>query len=112
MKQETATMLYDGTCQFCLRAVRKWQENTGAKIAYQPYQTSLHKFPHVSEKACERAVQLITADGKVYAGAHAVFKAFDLAGKYKFLHACYHSAPFFDAISEAVYAWVARNRSK
>ncbi len=105
-------MLYDGTCAFCLRAVKKWQKKTGAVIAYQPYQTSLPQFPQVSENACKKAVQLITPEGTVYTGAHAVFKAFDLSGNYRLLHALYHSVPLFGTISEAVYAWAARNRSK
>ena len=103
-------MLYDGQCKLCIRAVNKWHKKTGTAVSYKPYQQALSKFPHITKEACEKTVQLITPDGTVYTGAHAVLKAFDLAEKYKILHTLYHTVPLFGRIAEGIYAWTARHR--
>lgn len=110
MDDKTATMLYDGDCGFCMRFIKRWQKSTGDKIRYEPYQEALPKFPQVTEKACQDAVQLILPDGSVLSGAHAVFAALGLAGRLKVLHWLYEYLPLFGRISELIYQWIAHHR--
>lgn len=104
------TMLFDGDCNFCRHWVGKWQKITGDKVAYAPYQEALESYRQVTKKQCEKAVQLILPGGEVYSGAHAAFKAFALAGRYRWLLWLYERLPFFAWASEAFYQWVSRHR--
>ena len=104
------TMLYDGDCGFCMRFVKSWRRTTGDAIRYRSYQEALAEFPQVSAEACRVAVQLISADGSVVSGAHAVFKAMDYAGKFRTPHWLYEHIPLFDRISEFAYQFVAHRR--
>lgn len=105
-----AVMLYDGDCGFCAHYVEKWKKKTGNTIIYEPYQQSLSKFPQLTEKECKEAIQLILPEGKVFSGAHAIFKALDFAGKSGMLHWFYDYMPLFGRISEFIYQWIAHHR--
>ncbi len=104
-------MLYDGDCKFCFRWILKWQKITGEKIIYKPYQMGLADFPQLTKEQCTRAVQLITPEEEIFSGAHAAFKAFVLAGRYKWLLRLYEHSLLFARICEFVYQWVSHRRS-
>jgi predicted DCC family thiol-disulfide oxidoreductase YuxK len=104
------TMLYDGDCGFCTHWISKWQRITGESVVYFPFQQKLKEFPQVTPEQCKQAVQLILPDGKVHSGAHAVFIAFSLAGKYSFLLWLYDHLPLFDRFSEFLYQLIAEHR--
>lgn len=110
MEDKVPTMLYDGDCGFCERAVQRWKKLTGVHIVYLPYQEARTRFPAVSEAACKEAVQLILLDGKVFSAAHAVYKALDIAGKYRFLHTLYHRFPPFRWFSDFNYHVIGHHR--
>lgn len=110
MNEKIPTMLYDGDCGFCERAVARWKRVTGEHIFYLSYQEVRARFPQVSEAACKEAVRLILPDGRIFAAAHAVYKAFALAGKYRFLHWCYHHLPLFGWFSEFGYHLIGHHR--
>lgn len=110
MGDKIATMLYDGDCGFCSYFIKKWQKTTGDTVVYKRFQESLPQFPQVSEAECREAVQLILPDGRVLSGAHAVLKAFDLAGKRRTLHWLYERMPIFGRISELAYQFIAHRR--
>lgn len=105
-----AALLYDGDCGFCTKSIRVWQKMTRDRIACAPYQTALPQFPQVTAAQCNSAVQLILSTGKVYSGAHAVFKSLALADKYRALLWLYEKFLPFRWISERFYRFVARNR--
>jgi predicted DCC family thiol-disulfide oxidoreductase YuxK len=105
-------MLYDGECGFCRRSVEKWKKVTRERVAYEPYQTALARFPQVTEAQCRRAVQLIMPDDTVYSGAHAVFKSWALAGRRRWLLGLYERMPWWGRMAEGAYQWIARHRSK
>ena len=107
----TATMLWDGDCVFCRSWIERWRKTTGDAVAYRPYQEALAEFPQVSEAACQRAVQLILPDGRVYSGAHAVFRALAEAGRCRRTLALYERAPPFRWLANAAYRFVAANRN-
>ena len=104
-------MLYDGDCGFCVRWIERWKKKTQAAVEYQPYQKILDQYPQVTKEECEVAVQLIMSDGSIHSGAHAVFHAFDLVAKYRWVLWLYEHVPFFAGIAEGVYQLVAHHRS-
>lgn len=107
---ERATMLYDGDCGFCQYWIERWRRLTKDAIIYEPYQEALTRFPQVTEEECREAVQLITKDGAVFSGAHAVFEALRIAGRFRALHWLYDHSPFFGRFSEFLYQWVSHHR--
>ncbi len=110
MTDTIPTMLYDGDCGFCTQYIKKWQAVTRGSISYEPYQKALAGFPKLSETACKEAVQLILPDGTVFSGAHAVFKALDLSGRFRIFHFLYDRLPFFGRASELMYQLIAHHR--
>lgn len=104
------TMLYDGDCGFCQYWIGRWQEKIGDKVVFLPYQGANADFPQVTEEECRAAVQLIMPDGSITSGAHAIFKALDIARRRRYLHWLYEHMPFFGRVSEFIYQWVAHHR--
>lgn len=104
-------MLYDGDCAFCQCWIEKWNKITESNVTYEPYQKAAFRYPQISEKDCQKAVQLIMTDGRVFKGAHAVFKALALSGRNSAFLWCYEHMVFFAAISEWFYRIIARHRS-
>jgi len=104
-------MLFDGDCDFCRHWIEKWRRVTREKVHYFSYQEALVKFPSLTDKECRESVRLVLPDGSHFSGAHAVFKAFAVAGRYVWLLRCYEKVPFIGRISECFYIWVASHRS-
>ena len=105
------TLLFDGDCGFCRRWIRKWNKLTGDRVLYAPYQQAIARYPQCTEQQCAAAVQLIMPDGAVFSGAHAVFRALDLGGRYRWLLRMYERRPLFAALAERLYQLVARHRT-
>ncbi len=74
-------MVFDGDCNFCRRWISRWQQSTGDRIEYISFQdTSVAaRFPELSRKQCEQAVQFIDTNGHTYSAAEAVFRALAVA---------------------------------
>jgi lipase maturation factor 1 len=104
------TMLFDGDCGFCRRWIRKGKELTGDRVCYAPYQETLPRYPQLTEEQCAAAVQLIMPDGAVFSGAHAVFRALDLGGRYRWPRRLYERHPLFARVAEGLYRLVAHHR--
>jgi predicted DCC family thiol-disulfide oxidoreductase YuxK len=104
------TLLFDGNCGFCRRWVRKWHCVTGERVRFLPYQEAISQYPQVTAQQCAEAVQLILPEGTVFAGAHAVFKALELSGRYRSLLRMYEKLPLCATLAEWLYQLVARNR--
>lgn len=106
------TLLWDGECGFCARWVRLWQKATGEAVDYRPYQEARVEFPQLRAADCAKAVQLILPDGTVLQGAHALFQALTFGGHTRWMLWLYQRCRFFRLCSEAVYRFIAANRSK
>jgi predicted DCC family thiol-disulfide oxidoreductase YuxK len=106
-------MVYDGDCRFCGMWIRRWQQSSGDRIDYLPYQNEeiAVRFPEIPREQFEKAVQLIEPDGNVYGGAEAVFKSLALNPRGGFLLKCYRKSPLFARITETAYGFVARHRT-
>jgi len=106
-------MIYDGDCGFCLRWVHRWEAAANGRVDFAPFQDpSLSaRFPEIPRQNCEKAVQLVEPDGAVSSGAEAVFRALASAPGQQWFLSWYLKSAFFARASEAVYQFVARNRS-
>src|SRR5713101_2761919 len=103
-------LIYDGDCGFCTYWARYWQNLTGDRISYAPYQEAAQRFPKIPLAEFQRAVQYIAPDGKIASAAEASFLTLSHArGKGVWLE-LYRRLPGFAAISERVYAFIAAHR--
>jgi predicted DCC family thiol-disulfide oxidoreductase YuxK len=103
-------MLFDGDCHFCRRWIERWRETTGGAVDYSPFQEAAAQFPEISREACERAVQLVATDGRVFSGAEAVFRSLGHGGGPKWPARCYEKVPGVAPVTELAYRAVAKNR--
>jgi lipase maturation factor 1 len=97
-------LVFDGDCGFCRRWIERWQQRTGDKIEYLPFQDPLirEQFPEIRGDQFEKSVQLIEPDGAVYSGAEAVFRSLGRQSLY--------ALPGVAPVSEWAYRLVARHR--
>jgi len=103
-------LVYDGDCGICRYWVDYWQGLTGDRILYRPYQEAASDFPGIPREAFARAIQLIEADGSVYSGAAATYRALRQApgrGAWWWLYA---HVPGFAPASEWAYEFFSRRR--
>lgn len=103
-------MLYDQDCGFCRRWIARWQDVTGDRVDYEPYQSAAERFPEIPRGDFADAVHLIEPFGAHTRGAEAVFRALAHGGR-RWPLALYHHLPGFKSISEALYGTVARHRT-
>jgi predicted DCC family thiol-disulfide oxidoreductase YuxK len=98
-------LIFDGDCQFCRRWIARWQQHTGDKITYRPFQELADtEFPEIPRADFAEAVHFLETDGTVTRGAQAVCRSRGRGGLYEKL-------PGFAAVSEWAYRRVARNRA-
>jgi predicted DCC family thiol-disulfide oxidoreductase YuxK len=103
-------LIYDGDCTFCAYWARYWQQLTGERVEYLPYQQAAAQLPEIPESEFRRAVQYVAPDGRVASGARASFLTLKQApgkGLWLFL---YEKLPGFAPLSEAGYAFIAAHR--
>ncbi len=103
-------MVFDGDCGFCRGWIARWQQATGDRIEYVPYQEAAPRFPQVPAANFARAVHLIEPDGRVCAGAEAVLRSLVSIPVGDWLLGLYLTVPLFARISEALYRLVADHR--
>ncbi len=103
-------MIYDGDCGFCRRWIARWKIMTGDRIDYQPYQSAADALPQIPREQFETAVQLIEADGTVYSGAHAVFRALAHGAGKRQPYWLYRRVPGVAPVTELAYRFVAGHR--
>jgi predicted DCC family thiol-disulfide oxidoreductase YuxK len=103
-------LVFDGDCSFCKAWVEYWKQRTGPKVDCISYQELGGTF-EISREEFASAVKLITPDGEVRSGAHAVFKLLDLVPAHRWLLWLYLQFPIFASLAEFGYQFVARHRS-
>src|ERR1019366_4557110 len=106
-------MIFDGDCNFCRRWISRWQQSTGDRVEYVPFQdpTVAVRFPELTREQCEKAVQFIDTDGHIYSAAEAVFRALAVAPCQRWLMWCYQQIPGVAPITEGLYRFVAKHRT-
>jgi predicted DCC family thiol-disulfide oxidoreductase YuxK len=105
-------MVFDGTCGFCRRWIRRCQQATGPAIDYLPSQDARLRaaFPEIAPERFALAVQLIEPDGRLSSGAEAVFRALAIGGAARWPLGCYEHVPLFASVTEFGYRVVASHR--
>ena len=99
-------LVYDNDCDFCRYWIAQWQQVTGDRVDYAPYQEVASQFPEIPISAFESSVQLVQENGTVLSGAEAVLRALNSG----LLLWCYYHLPGFAKGSETVYRLIARHR--
>jgi predicted DCC family thiol-disulfide oxidoreductase YuxK len=107
-----AVVLYDGACRFCVASsarLLRWAK-PGALVR-EDFRAPgvLDRFPGVTAKACERAMQLVLPDGRVFAGAEAIARAL-VTRPVLGLPARLYFVPGLRQLADFLYRFVARNR--
>lgn len=109
---ERAVLLYDGDCGFCVaasaRVVRMAPAGAVLRVSFRT-PGALDAFPGVSAAACEDALHLVEADGRVTAGAEAVSRVVGLRPLLRPFARLYY-LPGLRWAADAAYRWIARRR--
>jgi len=106
-------LLFDGGCAFCSRwAARllRWLPQGAVEARSFREPGTLERFPGVSPDRCERALQLVRADGRVFEGAEAAVQALRHR-RWGVLARGYYT-PGLRRLADAVYRLTARNRGR
>ena len=110
MDVRTPVLIYDGDCGFCGYWARYWQNLTGERVRYQPYQEVAALYPQIPLAEYQRAVQYVSPGGQRASAAEASFLTLSHApGKGLWL-SLYRRLPGFAALAEWAYAFIARHR--
>jgi predicted DCC family thiol-disulfide oxidoreductase YuxK len=109
MSEQLPTLVYDGDCAICRYWVAYWQELTGERVVFRPYQAAATDFPAIPPEAFQRAIQMIER-GQIYSGAAATFRVLRHAPGRAAWWWCYSHLPGFAPMSEWAYAFLARRR--
>ncbi|MBI4388775.1 MAG: DUF393 domain-containing protein [Nitrospinae bacterium] len=109
-ERKRPVLIYDGDCHFCRRWIARWRHVTGGRVDYASYQKVAADFPGITHEQFDASVQFVDKDGKVYAGAEAVFRALAYAPGKGWPLSAYRNVPGFAVTAEWVYRLVARRR--
>jgi predicted DCC family thiol-disulfide oxidoreductase YuxK len=109
---ELPVLIYDGDCAFCSSSVRFIERRLGTHPTCKPWQwLNLDAFG-VTQDECERAVQFIATDGRVYAGERGIARTLVHAGRGWAIVGRVMLVPGVRHIAGAVYRWVSKNRHR
>ena len=104
-------LLYDGWCPFCRKQVARLKAMLrGVDVDYRSFRDEgvLENFPGLSEERCDKAIQLVRTDGKVFSGLSAIVRL--LSKKTWGKLALVYFLPIVMQLGDLAYAWVGKNR--
>ncbi len=107
-----ATLIYDGECPLCAKAVAWVQANARPQtLDYVTCQSvdRAQRFPAMTEAQCMQAMQLVMDDGAVYSGDEALPVLLSMLRRWLWLARLFR-LPGIAFLSPAAYRFVARNR--
>jgi predicted DCC family thiol-disulfide oxidoreductase YuxK len=103
-------VVFDGDCGFCRFWIARWRYRTDDRVEYVPSNARASpNVPGLQLDRLARAVHLIEPDGRVSAGAEAVFRLLAFAGS-RIPLTLYTHVPVVAAISDGAYDLVASHR--
>jgi predicted DCC family thiol-disulfide oxidoreductase YuxK len=109
---EKPTLIYDGNCGVCNRAVAWLRANVPEEhLELLPCQNPRRAadFPEVSEAACMEAVQLVMPDRTLYSAEQAIPPVLRLTRRWGWVGILFQ-LPGASLLTPFVYSWIARNR--
>ncbi len=106
-------LIFDGDCNFCRRWISRWQQSTGDRVEYIPFQdpTVAARFSELTREQCTEAVQFVDTDGHIYSAAEGVFRTLAVAPCKRWPLWCYQQIPGVASITEGLYRFVAKHRT-
>jgi predicted DCC family thiol-disulfide oxidoreductase YuxK len=106
-------MIFDSDCNFCRRWICRWQQATGDRVEYVPFQdpSVAGRFSEIPREAFESSVHLIDVDGAVHSGAEAVFRSLAFAPRKRWSLWLYQRVPGVAPVTECFYRFVASHRT-
>ena len=108
----TATLIYDGECPLCKKAVAWVQKHARPQtLEYLTCQSPerAQRFPTMAEAQCMEAMQLVMPGGAVYSGDEALPVLLSMLRRWRWLAHLFR-LPGITLVSPAAYRLVARNR--
>jgi predicted DCC family thiol-disulfide oxidoreductase YuxK len=105
-------LLYDGDCGFCrtwIRRLERWDVHQRIQCLPSNERSAIPDLPPLSDEALNRAMHLITPDGRVFAGGVAVPEMLPFLRGGRWLRPIF-AMPGIQAVTNRVYAWVAEHR--
>ena len=107
-------LLYDGDCGFCRRWVsrlQRWDRHKAIEYVAAADRGAVVGLPPLSDAALDRAMHLVTRDGRVYAGARALPALLPLLPGGRHLMPLM-KVPGVQPLADRAYAWVAARRHR
>jgi predicted DCC family thiol-disulfide oxidoreductase YuxK len=104
-------ILYDGDCRLCRGAAKQFERllgGCGTELRSFRDEGVLAAFPGVLPERCEKAMQLVQADGRVFEGAEAAVRALGRRPLGKLLFVYY--VPGLRRVVDWLYGLIARYR--
>lgn len=110
--RQSLLVIFDGSCDFCTATITILQRcDWRGLFHFAPFQQPGLPAQHdLTIQQCEQAVWIVMPDGHKFAGAHAVCSILDAIIIYPLFTTLYQLPPLA-RLADALYAWVARNRS-
>ena len=112
---ESISVIYDGDCRFCTRALRAIQrlDPRGIMQLFDSHASELvaDRFPMLAGADFDQAMFAVTVQGTVFRGYFA-FKEILRRLPLTWPLLLFFYMPGADAVGPRVYAWVARNRRR
>jgi len=106
------TLLYDGTCRFCIAQAKRLERlgrgRVAAESAYAP--GVRQRFPMVPQEGMLGEMKLVDSDGRVLGGAAAIARTLEIGGGALGLAARLYRLWPVRALADAGYTVIARNR--
>jgi predicted DCC family thiol-disulfide oxidoreductase YuxK len=106
------TVLYDGDCRFCIRSARQIEQRLGsANVTLRNFQEpgALDPYPGVTHDACMDKMHIVTAAGRVFAGAEAFARIVATVPVVGLLAWLYY-LPGLRQLADLAYSVIARHR--
>jgi predicted DCC family thiol-disulfide oxidoreductase YuxK len=104
-------ILFDGHCRLCRGAAKQLEHllgGSGSELRSFREEGVLAAFPGISLERCERAMQLVQADGRVFEGAEAIVQALGRGRIGRLLFVYY--VPGLRQVADWLYRLIARYR--
>jgi predicted DCC family thiol-disulfide oxidoreductase YuxK len=107
-------VLYDGNCAFCRRWIerlRRWDRNDSLDTLPAAERHELAGLPPIDDASLDRAMHLVTPDGRVHAGGRAVAEVARYLPMGRLVHRILH-LPGISGLLDAGYRAVAARRHR
>lgn len=107
-------LLFDGGCGFCrtwVARLARWDRNNRIRMVAAQERAAVEGLPHIQDEDLDRAMHLVTPDGRVFRGARALEPMLRYLPGGGFLRPLLF-IPGVQSLADLVYARIAANRHR